>query len=92
MGRVKTVPGEKSFEVFKLSQLFATEAATELVNIKHRLVSLHAGKEPIPFSIISSKRRIHEPPEFVNSWQTAMYRALATDRTFCEVASKASDL
>lgn len=69
--------------VFKLAALYASHAAVELVNIRHSLKGLHeqADSEGV-------KRHLLEMAEsreaaYTNSWQTAMYKALAASDWYC---------
>jgi hypothetical protein len=72
------------FNLFKLSQLFATEAATELVNIKYRLNKLYdeQGGDAVQHHLVEEANA--RAAAFVNSWQTAMYQALAANQAFCD--------
>lgn len=71
------------FELFKLGALYKTYAADELVNIRHQLVNLYAagGTAAVRSHLLGqaeSRREAH-----LNSWQTALYQALASDDRFC---------
>jgi len=72
------------FELFRLAQLFSTEAATELVNIKQRLASLHAAQGQAAVRQHLVEEADSRAAGFINSWQTAMYRALAAHHIFCD--------
>ena len=68
---------------FKLTALYASHAADELVNIRHGLqkLFLHAG-------VAGVKAHLREKAEscfaaHTNSWQTALYSALAEDDWYC---------
>jgi hypothetical protein len=71
------------FRLFDLGALYATQAAVELVNMKHRLIELHqaAGTNIVRTHLAEearSRRHVH-----INSWQTALYEALSSDDPFC---------
>jgi hypothetical protein len=72
------------FNLFKLSKLFTVLAATELVNVKQRLIELHAsgGAEGVRLHLADEARS--RAAAFVNSWQTAMYQAIAGHSDFCD--------
>jgi hypothetical protein len=89
---MKQARAQHHFKLFKLSKLFSTEAATELVNIKHRLIKLHAERGPDAVQHHLCEEADARAAAFVNSWQTAMYRALATNRAFCEAGFHAVGL
>ena len=72
------------FKILKLATLYLTQAQQELSNIRHLLVTLHtnqgigAVRDHLALSA-ESRRAVR-----LNSWQTAMYEALAGDTWFCE--------
>lgn len=71
------------FLLFELGALYATQAAVELVNMRHRLTELYmtGGADLVRQHLIEearSRRNIH-----INSWQTALYEALSIDNPFC---------
>lgn len=70
------------FDLFELAVLFATQAGEELTNLKYRLEKLYeaGGAELVQDQLVedASSRRNH----FINSWQTAMYEAIAADSDF----------
>jgi 5-methylcytosine-specific restriction endonuclease McrA len=81
---IKSSRAVTHFNVFKLSRLYASQAATQLLDIRHFLISLHrdAGTEGV-------RRHLHEMSiscEMVslNSWQSATYRALSSSQWYCE--------
>lgn len=72
------------FAVFGLGALYASHAAAELANIRYGLqrMSEHGTAQDVRDELqlrFESCRDAHP-----NSWQTAMYRALATSDWFCE--------
>jgi hypothetical protein len=72
------------FEVFKLAQLYLTQAQQELANIRHLLVTLLERRNSSGVRdhllVDAESRRMAR----LNSWQTAMYEALASSSWFCE--------
>lgn len=72
------------FDDFGLASLYGTQAAVELTNIAHMLASLKEKTEAgsVQQHLLdqaASRRRAH-----LNSWQTALYAALAESAWFCE--------
>jgi hypothetical protein len=70
-------------QVFNLDLLFASNAASELVNIRFALSELQAagGAAAVQEHLhLEAESREHA---FRNSWQTAMYRAAETSDWFC---------
>jgi len=73
----------RQFAIFRLSYLYSSEAARELANIRHNL-QMHfqaGGVGTVRHELIRQwrSRRANR----VNSWQTAMYHAIAHDDWFC---------
>jgi hypothetical protein len=70
------------FKFFKLEELYAANAARELANICHylRRVADDAGSEAVRshLEVQATSRRVAE----INSWETAMYEALAASEWF----------
>ncbi|MCE5268403.1 MAG: HNH endonuclease [Planctomycetaceae bacterium] len=71
------------FKVFKLAALYASHAAEELAGMRYRLKKLfdEADAEAVVEHLweeAESRAAIN-----VNSWQTAMYRALASSNWYC---------
>lgn len=71
------------FKLFKLAALYASHAGEELTNIRHILSVLFAkaGYEGVKnhlWDSAASREAAH-----VNSWQTAMYKALADSDWYC---------
>lgn len=71
------------FETLKLGSLYASQAATELAAIRHRLSKLYAtgGAHLV-------RRHLEDDAESrefdrLNSWMTAIYKAWATNDWFC---------
>jgi hypothetical protein len=73
----------RHFNLFNLGALYATNAANELVGIRHQLVRLYAevGSEAVRSDLIDRAHSYREA--HLNSWQTALYQALASDDEFC---------
>jgi hypothetical protein len=71
------------FKVFKLSYLYTSHAATELVNIRDRLAQLffQAGYEGVVAHLNEEAKS--RQSTYMNSWQTAMYKALASSDWYC---------
>lgn len=73
---------ENHFKIFKLSTLYGTYAAVELLNIRFKLNKIFdlGGKVQV------QKRLLEDLESFraanINSWQTAMYAALSNDEWF----------
>ena len=70
------------FKVLDLNDLYSTESATELINIKHQLQEQFdsGGSNAVKIHLqdaAQSRRRA-----YLNSWQTALYAALSTDSWF----------
>lgn len=71
------------FSVFALGKLYATHSAVELASIRYSLDALHAagGSDSVRAHLEGEyQSRLHA---HVNSWQTAMYKALAESDWFC---------
>lgn len=77
------------FHVLQLRQLYATEAAQEILNIRWQLGEVFArsgaGGVASHLQEAAASRRLIDP----NSWQTAMYAATAADAWFCAGGFKA---
>ncbi|REE61304.1 HNH endonuclease [Streptomyces sp. 3212.3] len=81
---VTKLRAHKHFSLFQLAPLYASQAAQELSNIRYSLECIfeRSGADGVREHLAQeadSRRRAH-----VNSWQTAMYTALAEDEWFCE--------
>ncbi|WP_271044228.1 HNH endonuclease [Pseudomonas sp. VB3] len=73
----------RHFQVFKLGELYSTHAAVELINVYQDLVESSELQSPqeISLHLLSIAARRRRP--LVNSWQAAMYQALADSEWFC---------
>jgi hypothetical protein len=71
------------FMVFGLGALYGVHAASELVSRKHRLTRLvqRVGAEGVR-AFLTDERDAHEEVQ-LNSWQSALYRALAASDWYC---------
>lgn len=74
---------KEHFKVFQLGLLYASQAAVELSNIRYRLNNIWEKRGAIQvkehlLEEYSSRKAVH-----VNSWQTAMYQAIANCEWFC---------
>jgi hypothetical protein len=72
------------FKSYELENLYATQAARELVGIRHNLIrSFSSGGrssvEMFLFDSADSWEKVNK-----NSWHSAFYRGLSTDQWFCE--------
>jgi len=65
------------FKLFKLAQLYASHAAEELLNIRQQITSLHAAAGSKEVRAHLFERRDSCEANYLNSWQSATYRALA---------------
>jgi len=79
------------FRVFKLAELYTKHAAVELVNIRYALNRLYeeAGRDGIKTHLLEqagSREAAH-----INSWQTAMYKALAASDWYCNGGFRAGE-
>lgn len=74
---------EKHFSLFSLNELYTSNAAEELCNISHRLSKLYStgGKDCVAQYLIDEFESRYQNNK--NSWQTAMYKALAENDWFC---------
>lgn len=73
------------FESFNLRNLYAVQASRELVARKHQLIEVFdsgAGGEGI--RKLLSTEAVSRGKSNINSWQTALYSALATNDWFCQ--------
>lgn len=72
------------FDSFLLAKLYSTQAAVELVQINSSLIKLHkvSGIDGVrKYLLEAADSRNHAN---INSWQAAMYNAMATDDWFCD--------
>jgi len=75
---------ENHFRILRLGALFASEAAEELVNIRHQLVTLHAADPAAGIKKELESRANSCAVGRPNGWRTAAYRAWHTSDWFCE--------
>lgn len=71
------------FKAYKLAALYAAHAASEIVSIRLRLGRLFdsGGAEAVKRHLLEEAESREE--EHLNSWQSATYRALASNDWFC---------
>jgi hypothetical protein len=83
-GTILKVRAIRHLEVFNLNELFSTNAASELVNIRHRLLDLYnkGGKQLVKAHLLEEARSRENAHK--NSWQTAMYYGMAESDWFCD--------
>lgn len=83
-GTVKSARAANHFTVFKLGRLYASQAASQLLNMRHFLIGLHkeAGTEGVRRHLLEMS--ISCEMVSLNSWQSATYRALSSSRWYCE--------
>lgn len=72
------------FKVLDLAALYTTRAATDLRNLQYRLSNLHAkgGPDAVRKHLIADYESCFDADR--NSWQTAMYNALADSFWYCD--------
>jgi len=78
------------FDSLELNALYSAQAAVELVQINYRLQMLHAALGAVGVRnhlLEGAETRSHAN---INSWQAAMYRAMAADQWFCDRGFKLS--
>jgi hypothetical protein len=81
----------RHFRELKLSALYGTEAAEELVNIRHQLEAIH---ESVGSDEVRSYLREHAQSCLLgrlNGWRGATYEAWAASDWFCDGGFKAAD-
>jgi hypothetical protein len=81
----------RHFRELKLSALYSTEAAEELVNIRHQLVAIH---ESVGSDEVRSYLDEHAQSCLLgrlNGWRGATYEAWAASDWFCDGGFNASD-
>ncbi|CAM4360695.1 hypothetical protein EWU23_13360 [Cytophagaceae bacterium 50C-KIRBA] len=72
------------FNSLSLNKLYSTQAAVELVQINFRLIKIYAvsGSPGVrQYLLEGAESRSHAN---LNSWQTAMYKAMTADNWFCD--------
>ena len=72
------------FKTFGLSALYASHSAEELINISSQLEDLHqaGGKDEVRKYLLECLKG--RKSVYVNSWQTATYRAIANNDWYCD--------
>jgi 5-methylcytosine-specific restriction endonuclease McrA len=80
---VKVQRIKNHFKLFKLSSLYTSHAATELINIKDSLSKIFsgAGDQGVKTHLYGEAKS--REAAYLNSWQTAMYKALVTSHWYC---------
>jgi len=75
---------QRHFEVLGLGQLYAAQAADELLNIRHQLQGLHAegGRELVQAEMQERADSCREARQ--NGWRTATFEAFAANAWFCD--------
>jgi 5-methylcytosine-specific restriction endonuclease McrA len=71
-------------EAFELAELFTSNAGSELVNIRHRLLGLHGGGGVQQVRLHLLAEAASRRAARLNSWETAMYTAAADSEWFCD--------
>jgi hypothetical protein len=71
------------FEAFSLRQLYTTHAAVELVNVYHDITTMPEIEREQAIRAEFRQRAINRRHVVRNSWQAAMYDALADSDWFC---------
>ena len=71
------------FESLHLSTLYASQAADELANIRQSLADVLAAGGPAEVAAHLAQAAHSRRAARVNSWQTAMYTAIADSQWFC---------
>jgi hypothetical protein len=72
------------FNEFSLNNLYSTQAAAELNQIKTRLRNIYSVGGQIEVSAHLREEFISRSSVNLNSWQSAMYRTLKADTWFCD--------
>lgn len=80
---LKTKRVKHHFKVFKLSTLYTSQAGTELTNIRDRLIQLFSieGTQGVKAHLTEEAKS--RAKGYLNSWQTAMYKALVVSDWYC---------
>lgn len=73
----------QQFTRLGLAALYASEAARELANIRHNLKTHHESGGSAAVQQELNRQRESRRLNRLNSWQTAMYQAMASDLWFC---------
>lgn len=69
--------------VFKLGELFGSNAGSEIVNIRHGLIGIFERGGATAVRIYLQGQAETYAAAHLNSWQTAMYQALMASNWFC---------
>lgn len=72
------------FRLFQLAELYAIQAATELVAIAHEVADVYRDAGELGVRTHLQRRADSHWKAQPNSWQTAMYRALADSADYCD--------
>lgn len=72
------------FRALGLAKLYASEAAVELINIRHQLVTLWAIKGAAGVSTELEQRAVSCEAGWPNGWRAAAYRAWYQSHWFCD--------
>ncbi|MFS8050878.1 HNH endonuclease [Rhizobium sp. BR 314] len=72
------------FRRLGLAKLYASQAAQELVNIRHQVSSLHARAGAEAVRKLLEESHTSRSRARINSWQTAFYAALEASEWFCD--------
>jgi hypothetical protein len=75
---------KKHFEQFGLAALFATKAAEEMVNIRLSLETLHKASGMKAVRLHLEDAYLSRKSASRNSWQSALYSAMARSDWFCD--------
>jgi len=70
--------------LFGIGALYAAQAAVELTNIRHSLHELHAAAGAMAVQQHLDREARSRQLNYLNSWQTALYTALASDPWYCD--------
>jgi hypothetical protein len=81
---IKAARAKHHLTVFKLADLFGSNAGSELVNIRHGLSGIFEREGAAGVRTYLQRQAETYAAAYLNSWQTAMYQALAASDWFCE--------
>ena len=75
---------ERHFQTFGLGRLYSSEAADELLNIRHQLRTMHerGGVALVQLELRERAKSCQQARR--NGWRTAMYQAFADSDWFCD--------
>jgi hypothetical protein len=74
---------KEHFRVFKLAKLYTSQAGSELINIRYRLEEMYKQVGAIGVRTHLEQEAKSRERAHLNSWQTAMYKALSKSKWFC---------